>query len=130
MGSVAGKLTRVVGAVTLGFGVALTVAPLPSARALGLDVGAVPVRAIGLADLVIAGGLLRAGPRWPWMASRAALNAVLVAAYAAEARRSGRRAGARAGVAAMSVLTVVDAGLTVALAKRRDPHPAESRLPS
>src|SRR6266487_888659 len=123
-GSVAEKLANVVGLVSLGFGAALTVAPRRSGAALGMSGGAIPAGAAGVADLVIGSGLLYGRPRWPWMASRAMLNAALATSYRSEARKPGGNPRARAGAAAMSVLIVVDATLAIVLATQ---HKAAQR---
>ncbi|MEU4472936.1 hypothetical protein [Micromonospora sp. NPDC023888] len=105
--------------MTLGFGVALTARPRRTAAALGLGERPVLAGAVGLADLVVGSGVLCGRPRWPWMAARAALNLVLAGCYAAEANRPDGNGRARAGAIAMASLTVVDATLTLALAKQR-----------
>jgi hypothetical protein len=103
------------GVVTLVIGAGLTFAPVHAARLLGLGDDARLARALGVADLVLAPGLLVARRRWRPMATRAALNLVIAAAYAREARRSDARRRARAGAVMMTILTVVDGALAIAL---------------
>ena len=121
MGIAVERLANAVGLVTLGFGVALTVAPRRSREVLGMGV-ALPARAVGVADLVIGSALLFGRPRWPWMASRAALNAVLAESYRSEASKPDRSPRAHSGALAMSALTVVDATLAIALAAQQRKH--------
>jgi hypothetical protein len=109
------RAADVAGVTTLVIGAGLTVAPVRTARLLGLGDDARLARALGVADLVLAAGLLAARPRWRPMAMRSALNLLIAAAYGREARRSDDRRRARAGVAAMTVLTVVDGALAIAL---------------
>ena len=66
-----------VGAVTLAFGFALITSPRRSGMVLGLGDGPALSGAVGMADLLVGVGILRGRPRWPWTASRAALNVVL-----------------------------------------------------
>lgn len=101
--------------VTVVIGAGLTLAPMPTTRLLGLGDDVRLARAIGVADLVLAPGLLVARRRWRPMTMRAALNLLIAAAYGREARRSGSRRRARAGAVMMTILTVVDGAVAVAL---------------
>jgi hypothetical protein len=111
-------MADVVGLITLGFGVVLTVAPRRSAAVLGLGNRPVLATVVGMTDLVVGSGVLWGRRRWPWMTARAALNLALAACYGAEANRTGGGRRARAGIIAMGSLTVVDAVLALALAAR------------
>lgn len=113
------RMADVVGGVTLTMGVGLTAAPSRSAAVLGLGERSTWVRTLGLVDLVMAPGLLRGRPRWPWMAARAALNLVIAENYRRRARRTGGSARASGGAVAMAALTVVDGALAVVLRNSR-----------
>ena len=69
-------------AVTLGFGLALTLAPRRSAAFLGWGEREGLSRAIGASDLVIGTGLLSGRDRPRWMLARALLNAGIAVNYA------------------------------------------------
>ncbi len=107
------RAPQVVGTITLVVGAALTVRPQLATAPLGLEGQETAIRAIGLSDLVVAGGLLRSRPAWPWMTARAALNLGLIAYFEAAPGLSPalRSAGRRT----FSVLTVLDGGTAVAL---------------
>lgn len=100
-----------VGLVTLAIGAALATTPSRAARALGLEDDPEAARLLGCADLVLAAGLFRGRPRWPWIALRAALNAQLARRYAARGRR--------AHAAGMAGLTLVDGTLAILLRSLR-----------
>lgn len=106
-----------VGAVSLGLGAALAVAPGPTAEVLGLGHRPVLARTLGVADLAVGAGLTWGRPRWRWMAAHAALNVAVVACYVAEERRGG---GVRAvaGRVTMLNLAVVDGAVAALLARR------------
>lgn len=114
-GTVAERFTDGAGLVTAIVGTALVVAPARADAALGLGLSPMPARALGIADVVLAPGLLRGRPRWPWMVVRTVLNAVVAWAYAAASRRPGGHRRARRGALAMTVLVVVDGGVAVVL---------------
>lgn len=109
------RLTDGAGLVTLAVGAALTVAPERTTTALGLGLSPRVGRGIGVADLVLASGLLRGRSRAGWMMARTMLNAVLAGAYTAEFRRPGGDPRARWGAVAMSALTVLDGSVAVVL---------------
>lgn len=117
-GAAVERLTDAAGLVSLVLGTALTVAPVRSAALLGLGGTPTTGRFIGLLDVVLAPGLLRGRPRWPWMVGRTAVNLLVARTYAVERHRSGGDLRARGGVVAMSVLTLVDGGVAVALRRR------------
>ena len=103
----------VVGTVTLVIGAALLARPRLATLPLGLTGQETAIRAIGLADVVVAAGLLRSRPAWPWMTARAALNLMLIAYFeAAPGLSPGLRATGRRTFAA---LTLLDGGTAVAL---------------
>jgi hypothetical protein len=101
------RSATIAGLVTAPIGAALVAEPGLGARA-GLD--PLTARAIGIADLVVAAGLLGGRPRWPWAATRAAANVPTAAALVRTRSSAGR------GVAvALAGLTCVDAAAAVAL---------------
>jgi len=89
---------KLVGAITLGVGAALTVRP----QLAGLPEREAELRAIGVADLAAGVALLRSPAGWPLLAVRAAMNVAMVA-RAPEARR------------ACAILTAVDGGTALTL---------------
>ena len=101
------RSATIAGLVTAPIGAALIAEPR-----LGADAGLDPrtARAIGVADLVVATGLLAGRPRWPWAAARAAANVPTAAALL----RTGSPAG-RAVAVALAALTCVDAAAAIAL---------------
>jgi hypothetical protein len=106
------ELAAVVGWVSLGVGLPLTLAPRRMATFLGWGDRAPLARAIGVADLVVGPVLLLRRDRARWMLVRALLNALLAAIYArvlaAGAPRRGRAVG---GFVGMSALTLTDSFL-------------------
>lgn len=104
--------TRVVGWISLGIGLVLTLAPLRSAAFLGWGDRKGLARAIGASDLVVGTGLLLDRRRSRWMSARALLNAVLAASYARVLAETPRRTRARGGLIAMVGLTVFDYSLS------------------
>ncbi len=99
-----------VGWVSLGMGLALTLAPRGSAAQLGWGNRAALARVIGAADLIVGPALLLGRNRERWMTARALLSAVITVAYA-RALASGttpRKGRAVGGVVGMSVLTLMD----------------------
>ncbi|QIN83394.1 hypothetical protein GBA63_12665 [Rubrobacter tropicus] len=112
------RLALAIGWVSLGFGVALTLAPLRSAAFLGWGDREVPARVIGLADLIVGAGLLLDRRRSGWMLARAVLNAALAAVYAlALAEETPPRTRARGGLVSMICLTTFDYSLSRLLRK-------------
>ncbi|NDL60143.1 hypothetical protein [Phytoactinopolyspora mesophila] len=109
------RATDVVGSVTFAMGAALTVAPRRTARWLGLGDHARFARGIGVADLVLAPGLFRGRPRWPWVAARTALNLVIARHYFNESRQPSGDSTARYGAMGMLALTAVDGALALRL---------------
>jgi hypothetical protein len=93
-----------VAAVSLAAGLACTLAPGATARLASIDANPGVVRAIGVADLVLAAGLHFGRPSWPWMMARAATNPVI----AAVAVVSGRSWRARLLAAGLAVATASD----------------------
>jgi mannose-6-phosphate isomerase-like protein (cupin superfamily) len=106
------ELTTVVGWVSLGMGLPLTLAPRRSAALLGLlgrDERVGLARAVGVADLVIGPALLFSRYRARWMLARAILNAVIALIYARALKtRTPRRKRAVSGAVGMSVLALTD----------------------
>jgi mannose-6-phosphate isomerase-like protein (cupin superfamily) len=103
------ELAAVVGWVSLGMGLALTLAPRASAASLGWGDRMRLTRAVGVADLIVGPALLLSRSRARWMLARALMNVVLSAVYAwvlaTGTPRPGRAAG---GIVGMSVLALTD----------------------
>lgn len=102
-----------IGWISLGIGLALTLAPGRSAALLGWEDREDLARVIGAGDLIIGTGLLADRSRPRWMLARAFLNVVLAGSYArvlADGTARRRRAGG--GLVLMAVLTVVDYSLS------------------
>jgi hypothetical protein len=57
-------------------GLAWTFAPSAMRRRYGIDTPAAVLRGVGVANLVLAAGLYRGRPRWPWVAGRAVAGVV------------------------------------------------------
>jgi hypothetical protein len=96
------RSVEVVAAVSLAAGLACTLAPEATGRLAGIDATPRVMRAIGLADLVLAVGLHRGRPSWPWLVARAATNPI-IAGVALAAGRSRRARLLAAGLAAATV---------------------------
>ena len=97
-----------VAAVSLVAELACTVAPATTARLAGIDATLGVVRAVGLADLVLALGLYVGRPSWPWLLARAASNPAIAAVSLASAlSRRARLVAARLAVATASDLRTV-----------------------
>lgn len=121
-------LAAVVGWVSLGMGLALTLAPRSSATALGWGDRARLARVAGVADLIIGPALLLDRRRAPWMLYRTLLNAALSGVYAwTLVNGTPRRDRALGGMVGMSVLTVTDGFLARRLRniERTGPEPGE-----
>jgi hypothetical protein len=73
------RSVEAVAAVSLAAGLACTLARATTACLAGIDATTGVVRAIGVADLVLAVGLHLARPSWPWLMARAAKNPVIAA---------------------------------------------------
>ena len=98
-----------IGWISLGIGLALTLAPLKSASFLGMGDLKGSARVFGAVDLIVGTGLLPGRRRSRWMSARALLNAVLAVGYArilAVEKPPPMRA--RGGLIAMICLTVFD----------------------
>ena len=108
-----------VGWVSLGIGLALTLAPRGTSELLGWGDRPALARAVGAADLVVGPALLLGRERGRWMEARALLNAAIAVAYA-RALASGatpRKGRALGGVVGMTVLTFTDHSLARRLRK-------------
>ena len=101
--------------VTLGMGTALTLAPRPTASAIGLGGAAPGVRLLGLADLALGLALAARRPRWPWMMGRAVLNVVIAGRYRVAARAEPESRRAKLGAAGMAALTVFAGAVALTL---------------
>lgn len=101
------RLSRALGWLSFGSGVALLVAPRPLGRLYGLPSSLGLLRALGVRDLIIGAGLLREGPRRAWLVARALSDALDTALIAADARRGDRSAFATAGRLAIGLGTAV-----------------------
>ena len=98
-----------IGWISLGIGLALTRAPVGTAKFLGWERRERSARLVGAADLIIGTGLLMSPRRSRWMLARATLNAVIGAIYArALADSTPRRKRAVGGVCLMIGLTAND----------------------
>jgi hypothetical protein len=101
------SVTRVA-AISLVAGLVCTVAPATTARLAGINATPGVVRAVGLADLVLALGLYVGRPSWPWLLARAASNPAAAAVSLASARsRRARLLAASLAVATASDLRTV-----------------------
>jgi hypothetical protein len=98
------RSVKAVAAVSLAAGLACALAPASTARLGGIDAAPAVVRAIGVADLVLAAGLYLGRPSWPWLMARAATNPVIAAVSVA----SGRSPRARLLAAGLLVATASD----------------------
>lgn len=98
------RSVEAVAAVSLAAGLACTLAPATTARLAGIDATPGVMRAIGVTDLVLAVGLHRGRPSWPWLMARAATNPVIAAVSVV----SGRSWRARLLAAGLAVATVSD----------------------
>jgi hypothetical protein len=76
-----------VAAVSLVAGLVCTLAPTTTARLAGADAAPGVVRAIGVADLVLAAGLHLGRPSWPWLIARAATNPVIATVLVVSGRK-------------------------------------------
>ena len=102
-------LSTGVGWVSLGIGLALTLAPNRSTRFLALEDRRGLASVVGASDLMIGTGLLVGQRRQPWMFARVFLNLVIAISYARtvmEDRPRRKRAGG--GLCLMVALTVFD----------------------
>ena len=104
-----------VGCVTLAAGGALVAAPGRAGALAGVAGQDVPLRLVGLADLVLVPGLLGGRPRWPWMAGRAALNVAQAAYFLGAAPQSPAPGRAKAAAGALLGLTLADGATALAL---------------
>ena len=101
-----------IGCISLGIGLALSLAPLKSAAFLGWGNRKALARVVGVSDLIVGAGLLLDRRRSRWMLARALLNAVLAASYARVlGDEAPRRSHAQGGLIAMILLTVFDYSL-------------------
>jgi hypothetical protein len=98
------RSVETVAAVSLAAGLACTLAPEATARLAGIDATAGVVRAIGVADLVLAVGLHLGRPSWPWLIARAATNPII----AGVSLVSGRSRRARLLAAGLAIATASD----------------------
>lgn len=109
------RVPQFVGVVTLGAGVALVAAPRAVAERMHLGDRPNLARLIGVMDLVLVPGLLRARSRWRWMLARAAFNLPVAAGYRSQAAQPGGDAFARAGMVTMLGLSAMDVATAVRL---------------
>ncbi len=107
------ELALGVGWISLGIGLALTLAARRSAAFLGWEDREGLARLIGASDLIVGMGLLLDRRRSRWMLARAFLNVVLAGSYVwVLAGGTDRRKRAAGGLVMMTVLTVVDYSLS------------------
>ena len=98
------RSVEAVAAVSLVAGLACTFAPAATARLAGIDADPRVLRAVGMADLVLAAGLHLGRPSWPWLVARAATNPPIAAVFLV----SGRSRRARLIAAGLAVATAAD----------------------
>lgn len=125
----ANRAADVVGVVTLAVGTALVVSPGQTGAALGLGGDTGTIRAIGIADLVLAPALLIHRKRRDFpMAIRAALNVAIAIHYLRRSRGPDATARSRTGAIAMLALAVTDGSLALALRNQhRNPPTRRTR---
>jgi hypothetical protein len=111
MPDAAARAAARVGVATSIIGVVLLAAPDRVGPPMGLD-DRRAARLVGLADLVLAPGLIRGRPRWPWLAARVGLNMTIIGYAIGTARRNRR---ALIASAALVVATISDLGALSAL---------------
>lgn len=105
-------------AVTVTIGSGLLLLPEPTGRLLALPAGRRAVRAIGLADLLLATAMLTSRPRWPAMLARAVLNLLLGALYLGRAGTSDGPGRARRMGYVMGTLVAVDSATAATMRSR------------
>lgn len=107
------QVPKIVAAITLVAGAALTAAPRVGTDALGLDGDTRGMRAVGLADLLLVPGLASGGTPSAWMTGRCAVSVMQAAFLDGAVARSSRPGATRAlsvllvGFAVADVLTAV-----------------------
>ncbi len=107
------ELALGVGWISVGIGLALTLAPRRGAAFLGWEDREGLARIIGASDLIVGTGLLLDRSRPRWMLTRAFLNLVLAGSYVwVLAGGTARRKRAAGGLVMMVVLTVFDYSLS------------------
>jgi hypothetical protein len=111
------RAPQFVGVVTLAAGAALLASPRAVAGWAHLGDRPDLARVIGVMDLVLVPGLLRARSRWRWMLARAAFNLPVIAGFRAQAAQPGGDAVARVGMVTMVALSAMD--LVTAVRLRR-----------
>jgi len=111
------QLPKVVAAITLVAGVALTAAPQVAAGPFGLA-DTRGLRAVGLADLLLVPGLASGRTPSAWMTGRAAVSVMQAAYLDGVAERSAKPGALRAIAGVLLGLTVADA-VTAAQLRRR-----------
>lgn len=105
--------THLVGAATLGIGLALVIAPERAGAVMALAPAA--ARVVGVLDLALVPGLLVRRPRWWSMAGRAGANLTIAGYSLASNQGSRQQARARRIGAALLVATLADASLAARL---------------
>lgn len=98
------RSVEVVAAVSLVAGLACTLTPAATMRLAGIRAAPGVVRAVGMADLVLAVGLHLGRPAWPWLLARAATNPAIAALSVV----SGQSRRARLLAAGLVVATISD----------------------
>ena len=107
------ELALGVGWISVGIGLALTLAPRRGAAFLGWEDREGLARLVGASDLIVGTGLLLDRSRPRWMLTRAFLNLVLAGSYVwVLAGGTDRRKRAAGELVMMTVLTVVDYSLS------------------
>lgn len=109
-----------VGWVSLGMGVAMTLAPRRSAALLGWAERERLARLVGGVDLILGAGLLRGRGRARWMLARALPNAILFLIYT-RVLAEGRHDRVRPAAGMMATLTLFDYSLSRQLREAKTP---------
>ena len=107
------RLSKGVGWVSLGLGIAMTLDPRRSADVLGWADREGLTRFAGAVDLILGAGILLGRRRAPWMLARALLNAAIGLVYVRVlAEGDPRSKGPAAGIGLMAALTLFDYSLS------------------
>ena len=99
---------KVIGLVSLGLGLALTVKPAESSDRLGLPYRAGWTRALGGADAALGLALLSGRKTRRWMHVRALANIGLALVYASHLHKFPQQRSTRLGLILMSTISVTD----------------------
>ena len=109
------NVPKLVAGITLVAGAALAASPGPVTGVLGLDDQQIPVRALGVADLLLVPGLFRGRSPSSWMVARSALSLAQAAYLDGVAARCAKPALAKAGAFTLYGLSAADITTAVML---------------